>query len=571
MKNTLKKIISYYGNKPVNLLANSFKRDELLHTINNIPSIQLSFRSLCDLELLSTGALSPINRFMNKVDYIHVINTMRLHNGMLVAIPITLPVRDTENLHLDSEVCLRSPNNEALAIMRIEEIYTWDFVTETQMVYKTADSRHPMVAEMASWGPYYISGHISVVQSPTHYDFASLRMTPSQVRNRLERIAALDVVAFQTRNPMHRAHEELTKKAAERVGGMLLLHPVVGVTKPGDVEYYRRVQIYKVLYEKYYDKNKTILSLLPLAMRMAGPREALWHGLIRRNYGANYFIVGRDHAGPGLDSKGKPFYGPYEAQELFSKHSDELGVNMIPFSEMVYVPKTKQYREVNSLSKRTKYVSLSGTQVRDQYLAKGIPLPSWFTRTEVNDILSQAYPPMHRRGFCVWFTGLPCAGKTTIAEIVVTLLKEKSREVTLLDGDVVRTHLSKGLGFSKEDRDTNILRIGFMASEIVKHNGAVVCAAVSPYQSAREQVRQMMKDGSFILVYIHAPQSVCEKRDVKGLYKKARLGIIKGFTGVDDPYETPVSPEISVSTVHKKPEENANKIIDYLLAKKYIR
>jgi len=567
-----KTIIRPYGGTLVNLIAQQKnERRDLLNKINKLPSIQLSPRSVCDLELLSTGAYSPLDRFMNKADYTHVINTMRLTTGALFPIPITLSARETDNLHLDSELCLRSPNNEPLAVMRIEEIYTRDYAAEAQMVYKTTDSRHPMIAAMASWGPYYISGHINCIQSPAHHDFTSLRMTPRQVRDRLERMRASDVVAFQTRNPMHRAHEELTKKAAEQVGGILLLHPVVGVTKPGDVEYYRRVQIYKALYEKYYDKKQTILSLLPLAMRMAGPREALWHGLIRRNYGANYFIVGRDHAGPGLDSKGKPFYGPYEAQELFAQYSNELGVGMIPFSEMVYVPKTKQYQEVNSLSKRTTYVSLSGTQVRDQYLAKGVPLPSWFTRPEVNDILSQAYPPMHMRGFCVWFTGLPCAGKTTIAEILMTLLKERGREVTLLDGDVVRTNLSKGLGFSKEDRDTNILRIGFVASEIVKHNGAVLCAAVSPYQAAREQVRQMMSEGSLILVYVHAPLAVCEQRDIKGLYKKARLGLVKGFTGVDDPYEVPIFPEISVSTAHTKPEENANKIIDYLVKKKYIR
>jgi sulfate adenylyltransferase len=567
-----KTIIQPYGGKLIDLIIQQKdKRQDLLKKINRLPSIQLSPRSMCDLELLSTGAFSPLQGFMNKTDYTHVINTMRLHNGILFPIPITLPVHNTENIHLDNEICLRSLNNEPLAVMRVEEIYTWDFVTEAQMVYKTTDPRHPMVAEMASWGPYYVSGHIAVIQPPTHYDFASFRMTPKQVRNKLENLQASDVVAFQTRNPMHRAHEELTKKAAEQVGGILLLHPVVGVTKPGDVEYYRRVQIYKALYEKYYDKNKTILSLLPLAMRMAGPKEALWHGLIRRNYGVNHFIVGRDHAGPGLDSKGKPFYGPYEAQELFLKYSSELGVNMVPFSEMVYVPKTKQYHEVKSLRKKTTYISLSGTQVREQYLSKGTPLPTWFTRPEVNEILSEAYPPMRRRGFCVWFTGLPSAGKTTIAEILITLLKERGREVTTLDGDVVRTHLSKGLGFSKEDRDTNILRIGFVASEIVKHNGAVLCAAVSPYQSTREQVRQMMKEGAFILVYVHAPISVCEKRDVKGLYKKARLGIIKGFTGIDDPYEMPKSPEISLSTVHTTPEKNANKIIDYLVAKEYIR
>lgn len=570
---TMKKhIISAYGDKLIHLhVKEEEKRQQLKRKINTLPSLQLSLRSVCDLELLATGAFSPLTQFMNKANYETVMHLMRLKNGMLFPIPITLPVHDGEKLHLDTEVCLRSPNNEPLAIMRIEEIYPWEYKTEAQLVYGTTDQRHPMVAEMASWGSHYISGHLTVLQLPTHYDFASLRMTPHQVRHQLEAMGASDVVAFQTRNPIHRAHEELTKRAAEQVKGILLLHPVVGVTKPGDVEYYKRAQIYTALYKTYYDHKTTMLGVLPLAMRMAGPKEALWHGIIRRNYGANHFIVGRDHAGPGVDSQGKPFYEPYAAQELFAKHSEELGVCMVAFSEMVYIPAKKQYREIASLPKRTKYLSLSGTEVRDKYLAKGIPLPTWFTRPEVSTILSQAYPPMHQRGFCVWFTGLPSSGKTTIAEILLSFLKERGREVSLLDGDVVRTHLSKGLGFSKEDRDINILRIGFVASEIVKHNGAVLCAAVSPYENAREQVRQMMKDTAFILVHVHAPRSVCEKRDVKGLYKQARLGLIKGFTGVDDPYEIPKSPELSLSTVKTTPEKNAKVILDYLQKKQYIR
>jgi sulfate adenylyltransferase len=378
------------------------------------------------------------------------------------------------------------------------------------------------------------------------------------------------VVAFQTRNPLHRVHEELTKRAVEAVNGALLLHPAVGLTKPGDVDHYTRVRIYKALVEKYYEPSRTLLSLLPLAMRLAGPREALWHALIRRNYGANHFIVGRDHAGPGLDSRGKPFYGPYDAQELLAKHSAELGVKMVPFKTLAYLPDEDRYEEVDRIPEGKKILSLSGTQVREEYMASGRKLPEWFTRPEVAEILSAACPPRHRQGFCVWFTGLPCAGKSTIAEILTEMLMERGRQVTLLDGDVIRTHLSKGLGFSRADRDTNILRIGFVASEIARHNGVAVCAAVSPYRAARSQVRGMVGEDRFILVHVDTPIEVCEARDVKGLYARARAGEIRGFTGVDDPYETPEASDVRTTTIGTSPEEEAGLIVGLLARRGFL-
>jgi sulfate adenylyltransferase len=371
-------------------------------------------------------------------------------------------------------------------------------------------------------------------------------------------------VAFQTRNPLHRIHEELTKRAADEIDGSLLIHPVVGLTKPGDVDHYTRVRIYKTLVENYYDHDRTVLSLLPLAMRMAGPREAVWHAIIRRNYGATHFIVGRDHAGPGKDSSGQPFYGPYDAQELLAQHADEVGVQMVPFKELLYLEDQGEYVEATQVPAGARVASISGTQVREDYLAQGKLLPPWFTRPETAEILAQMHPPRYQRGFCVWFTGLSGAGKSTVAEILTSLLLERGRQVTVLDGDVVRTHLSRGLGFSREDRDTNILRIGFVASEVVRHNGAVICAAISPYRATRNENRALIGDENFIEVFVDTPLDVCEQRDTKGMYAKARRGEIKGFTGIDDPYEAPLDPEIVLKTVETTPEENARQIVAYL-------
>ena len=532
-----------------------------------LPSIQLSPRALCDLELLATGAFSPLDRFMGRADYLRVLAEMRLADGTLFPIPITLPV-DARDVHLDRQVVLRDARNNPLAIMWIEEAYSWDLTEEAQAVLGTTDSRHPLIPEMMRWGNTYISGRIQVLNLPKAYDFIELRRTPAQTRQALAALGHAHVVAFQTRNPLHRAHEELTKRAAASVGGSLLIHPVVGMTKPGDVDHYSRVRIYKALVENYYDQRSTLLSLLPLAMRMAGPREALWHAIIRRNYGATHFIVGRDHAGPGKDSHGRPFYGPYDAQALVRQYADEIGVQMIPFQELVYLADRDEYVEADRAPAGARVISISGTQVRDEFLAKGRPLPEWFTRRETAEILASTFPPRHKQGFCVWFTGLSGAGKSTVAEALVAMLMERGRQVTLLDGDVVRTHLSKGLGFSREDRDTNILRIGFVASEVVRHNGIAVCAAISPYRATRDAVRRMIEEigeGRFIEVFVDTPIEVCEQRDAKGMYARARRGEIKGFTGVDDPYEPPIAPEVTLDTVNESPERCAGRIIAYLV------
>jgi sulfate adenylyltransferase len=343
------------------------------------------------------------------------------------------------------------------------------------------------------------------------------------------------------------------------------------MTRPGDVDHYTRVRTYKALADNYYQSDRILLSLLPLAMRMAGPREALWHALIRRNYGANHFIVGRDHASPGVDSTGKPFYGPYDAQELLQQHQQELGVVMLPFNELLYLPDEDRYEEVGSIPNGTRTAAISGTQVRDEYLNQGRTLPPWFTRPETAEILAETYPPRHRQGVCVWFTGLSGAGKSTTAEALTVLLLERGRQVTLLDGDVVRTHLSKGLGFSKEDRDTNIQRIGFVAGEIARHGGVAVCAAISPYRGTRNEVRQMVGPDRFVEVFVDTPLEECERRDAKGMYAKARRGEISGWTGIDDPYEAPEHAEVVLDTLGHSAEDNARRILEHLQHAGFLR
>lgn len=564
-------LISPYGGKLVDLIVPPEQAADLKARAGGLPSIQLSDRATCDLELLATGAFSPLDRFMGHDDHRRTVGEMRLGDGTLFPIPVTLPVDDPSSIGLDGDVALRDSRNELLAVMTVQEAYEWDLDEVAGEVFGTHDVRHPLVSEMHRWGRVNISGPLRVLQTPPHQDFSALRKTPAATRATLVGYGHPNVVAFQTRNPLHRAHEELTKRAAARVDGVLLLHPVVGLTKPGDVDHYTRVRTYEALTRHHYEPDRVLLSLLPLAMRLAGPREALWHAIIRRNYGANHLIVGRDHASPGVDSTGKPFYGPYDAQAIVERFSTETGVRAVTFGEMVYVPDEDRYEEATALPEGARTVSISGTQVREDYLGQGRALPSWFTRPEVAEILAESHPPKHRQGVCVWFTGLSGSGKSTTAEALIGLLMERGRQVTLLDGDVVRTHLSKGLGFSKEDRDTNILRIGFVASEIVRHGGVAICAAVSPYSATRNAVRALVGSGRFIEVFVDTPLDVCEERDSKGMYAKARRGEITGFTGIDDPYEAPENPEITLDTVRSSVLDNARLVLDHLTENGFVR
>jgi sulfate adenylyltransferase len=564
-------LIEPYGGTLVDLLVSDAERESLTSLAAQLPRIQLTQRNLCDLELLATGAFSPLTKFMGKDDYLRVVYDMRLADGTLFPIPITLTIASTHNISAGAEIALVDEHNDLLAIMRVDDVYEWDREEHARLVYGTTDLRHPLVAEIQAWGDVCISGELKVLRLPKYYDFRRLRMTPAQVRAKLSEMGHDNVVAFQTRNPLHRAHEEMTKRAMQRINGALLLHPAVGMTKAGDIDHYTRVQSYKALVDKHYDHNATVLALLPLAMRMAGPREALWHAIIRRNFGANHFIVGRDHASPGVDSNNRPFYGPYDAQRLLTEHAGEIGVQPMFFSEMVYLTDERRYEESSQVLAGRRTATISGTKVREDFLQRGRPLPSWFTRPEVAAILSAAHPPRHHQGFCLWFTGLSGSGKSTTADILTIKLLEHGRQVTVLDGDVIRTHLSKGLGFSREDRDTNIRRIGFVASEIVRHGGGVICAAISPYRATRNECRSMMGSDRFCEVFVATPLEVCEDRDPKGMYALAREGQLKGFTGIDDPYEPPHNAEITLDTVSCSAEENAERIVMYLIERGFVR
>ncbi|MBL8097076.1 MAG: bifunctional sulfate adenylyltransferase/adenylylsulfate kinase [Anaerolineales bacterium] len=560
-----------YGGRLILLLPdNADQAKERARRASRLPSLQLNARALCDLELLMSGGFSPLDGFMGAADYRSVLESMRLANGMLFPIPITLPVSADFSVGLDGEVALRDPRNNLLAILRVAERYRRDPETESLAVAGTRDMAHPLVSEMAGWGPDAISGPIEGIALPQHFSFTDLRLTPEQTRARLAEMGNPNVVAFQTRNPIHRAHEELTKRAAQETRSTLLLHPVVGLTKPGDIDAHARVRCYRAVAAGYFDPGQTLLSVLPLAMRMAGPKEAIWHAIIRRNFGANAFIVGRDHAGPGRDSAGRPYYAADAAQVLAQTHQDELGVKILPFEELVYNADTDAYIP-SSQASGPGIRRISGTDVRERYLDAGLPLPKWFTRPEIASILAETNVARHHQGFCIWFTGLSGAGKSTIAEILVELLLAHGRQVTLLDGDVVRTHLSKGLGFSRADRDANVLRIGFVASEVTRHNGVALCAAVSPYETTRNQVRQLVGSERFVLIHVNTSLEVCETRDVKGLYAKARRGEVIGVTGIDDPYELPGSPDLVVDGATDEALTHALRVLELLQSRGLVR
>jgi sulfate adenylyltransferase len=560
-------LISPYGGKLVNLLVPDAERAGILARVPALPSLQLSERNVCDLELLACGGFSPLTTFMGKADYERVLGEMKLADGSLWPLPITLTANRAELPPIGSDLVLRDASFDILAVMTLTEAYEWDRQKEALSAYGSDDVRHPMTAELAVWKELCISGPIRMLYMPRHMDFRELRRTPTQVREALQALGKSNVVAFQTRNPLHRVHEELTKRAACAIDGTLLIHPVVGLTKPGDVDYFTRGRCYKILWDKYYDKSVSLLSFLPLAMRMAGPKEAVLHAIIRQNYGANHMIVGRDHAGPGTNSKGEEFYGPYDSQALMKRLENAMGVKMIPYEELVYDPQTYAYLEEKDALSGASVLRLSGTQVRNDYLAVGRPLPEWFTRPECAQILLEVYRERRSQGFCLWFTGLSGSGKSCIASLVTSALLEHGRRSTLLDGDVVRTHLSKGLGFSKEDRDTNILRIAFVASEIVRHGGAVIVAAISPYRLARQEARSLVGD-NFFEVFVDTPLEVCERRDSKGIYARARDALARGqpmhFTGIDDPYEAPLGPELTLKGYDEDPISTASQVLHLL-------
>jgi len=537
-------------------------------------SWDLTERQLCDIELLLNGAFSPLDGFLNQADYDAVVKDMRLTSGVLWPVPITLDVTEefAAELKKGDKLALRDLEGVILATLEVGDIWTPDKKAEAQGVYGTSDETHPAVHYLYNIAnPVYVGGKLKGIEAPTHYDFKHLRESPSEVRTRFKKLGWRKVVAFQTRNPMHRAHQEISLRAAREVEANLLIHPVVGMTKPGDVDHFTRVRCYEHILA-HYPEQTTSLSLLPLAMRMGGPREALWHAIIRKNYGCTHIIIGRDHAGPGKDAKGEDFYGPYDAQELLKEYEQELDISMVPFRMMVYADNKAQYIPIDAATDDDTVLNIAGTELRRR-LQEGLEIPKWFSFPEVVTELRRTHPPRHKQGFTVFFTGLSGSGKSTIANALMSKLMEiGGRQISLLDGDIVRKNLSSELGFSKEHRDLNIRRIGYVASEITRNGGIAICAPIAPYASTRRQVRETISPvGGFVEIHVATALEICEERDRKGLYALARAGKIKEFTGISDPYEDPENAEMVIDTADISPDLAAHRILVKLESMGFIR
>jgi len=561
-------LVQPHGGELINLILGREAAAETKAESRDFPSWDLTPRQICDLEMLLNGGFSPLTGFMNKAEYESVCSDMKLSSGFLWPMPITLDVTEAFAKTLksgSSKIALRDAEGVMIAILHVEDVWQPDRQAEGKAVFKSTSAAHPGVAYLMNRSnPWYVGGRLEGLQLPSHYDFKGLRLTPAELRADFANLGWRRIVAFQTRNPMHRAHVELTFRAAKQVEASLLIHPVVGMTKPGDVDYFTRVRCYQLLVGKY-PAGTAKLALVPFAMRMGGPREAIWHALIRKNYGCTHLIIGRDHAGPGKDTDGKPFYGPYEAQELFAKHQEQIGVTQVPFQMMVYLEDKDKYFPADEVPKDARVLNISGTELRSR-LNEGGDIPSWFTYPEVATELRRSFPPRAKQGFTIFFSGLSGAGKSTIANVLMTkFLEVGGRPVTMLDGDLVRKHLSSELGFSKEHRDINIRRIGYVASEITKNGGIAICAPIAPYDATRKDVRALIEPvGGFILVHLSTSVDVCERRDRKGLYAKARAGILKEFTGISDPYEEPTDAELHINTAELSPEEAAQEIVLHL-------
>lgn len=548
------------------------KRKLLFRQSLALKRIVLTARQLCDVELILSGAFTPLSGFMTEEQYEHVVSSMRLPTGALWPIPVVLDVTDGQAFTKGEKITLCDEYNKPVAIMHVRSIYQPDKKKEAKSVYGTTDTNHFGVGFlMNKTGDTYIGGTIEGIAPVDRFDFTSFRHTPAELRSWFAKKKWNKIIGFQTRNPLHRAHFSMMRHAAKAYNANILVHPVVGMTKDGDIDHITRVRCYQILVNNHMS-DFAALSLLPLAMRMAGPKEAVFHAIIRKNYGCTHFIVGRDHAGPGKNARGIPYYGPYDAQELLKSHEKELGITMIPFSEMVYVPGKKIFLPVNDVPKGVRIKRVSGTSVR-AILREGKPVPKWISFPDIVSELRKGITKDKKDGLTIFFTGLPCAGKSTIARILMSKLMEKQdKKVTFLDGDVIRHNLSKGLGFSKEDRNTNIRRIGFVASEITKHGGIAVCAAVSPYEEARSANRALISSyGHYVEVYVATPIRECKRRDIKGLYKRGAMGKVLKVTGVDDPYEVPKHPEIVLDTLHHNPVALADRIIQYLERNNLIR
>ena len=540
------------------------------------PSVNLNKRQLCDLELLLNRAFYPLTGYLGRDDYECVLQDMRLSDGTLWPMPICLDVdeKTAHSLENGQSLVLRDDEGFMLAVLTVKDIWKPDKKAEAQEVFGTTDgNKHPGVRDLYEHvGSYYVGGSIEGLHLPIHYDFKELRLTPSEVHRRFSLNGWRHVIGFQTEKHLHCAHKEMTLRAARRAGANILLQPVVGLTHPGDLDHYTQVRCYQTIVKKY-PKNMIMLSLIPLAMRRAGPREALWQAVIRKNYGCSHFMVAGDHGDPFVSNgNNERFYPIGAAQELVASYEEETDIKMVPLKKMVYVEEKAEYIPEDEVKSGMNVKEISSSELRRR-LENGLDIPGWFSYPEVVAELRYAYPPRSKQGFTVFITGLSGAGKSTLAKVLmVKFMEMRDRPVTLLDGDIVRRNLSSELTFSKEHRNLNITRIGFVASEITKNGGIAICAPIAPYEESRRHNRELISSyGGYIEVFLSTPLDICEQRDRKGLYAKARTGKMKGVTGVDDPYVSPANPEITIDTTEVTPDEAAQEVLLYLAEHGYIR
>jgi len=568
-------LITPYKGELVNLLLGSANAERIKTESESYPAVLLSQRQKCDLELLVTGALSPLTGFMTQKEYESVINNASLPDGTVWPIPyyIDLTEEQAESINVGDVIALRDIEGFMPAVMTVESKWQPDKSLEAENVYGTTDAEHPGVDYlMNTVGDVYIGGRVDAIELPFNYDFEALRFTPAELRQHFEKLGWRSIVAFHTSKPMHAVHYEMTMRASKQANAHILIHPVVGMAKPGDLHYYSRVHCYEAIL-KQYPKSLVSLALIPMAMRMAGPREALMNAIIRQNYGCTHYIVGTEHAGPpNVRDSGKRFYTTGASQKYVDQYKDDIDIEIINIEELCYDEDKERFMtRTGSKQALCSSESFSNSRILNSLL-KQEDIPAWVTFPEVLEALNKSYPPRSQQGLTLFFTGFSGSGKSTLARIIYAkFIEEGKRPVTLLDGDVVRLNLSSELGFSKKDRNTNVRRIGYVASEITKNRGVAICAPIAPYNEIRREVRNKIEEyGSFIEIHVSTSIEECENRDRKGLYAKARKGIIPEFTGISDPYDVPENPEIRVDTKDVSPVQAAQDIYLYLIREGYI-
>lgn len=566
--------IAAHGGNLINLYLSEDSLDREKLAAGDMPEWHLTPIQLCDIELLLNGGFSPLQGFMSQADYDGVTNNMRLEDGTLWPMPIVLDVPEdfAASLNKGDSIALRTPEEALVATLEISDIWTPDKALECEKIYGTKDKNHPGVKYLLeNSGNVYIGGKLKGIEPPVHYDFRQYRHSPESLRAEFTQRRWRKIIAFHTRSPMHRAQTEVATNAAISNEANLVIHPAIGITKPGEPDPYTRVKCYEAVVNRL-PQPTTMLSLLPLAMRMAGPREALWHAIIRRNFGFTHIIIGKDHGSSGNDSTNL-FYEPYAAQAFVKEHETEIGIEVIPVDHRVYVQERAEFLPLKDVGDDQTTKTLHRDELHRR-LWEDLEIPDWFSYPEVITALKRAYIPRHVQGLTIFFTGLSGSGKSTVANaLAVRMLEQNKRTVSLLDGDHIRKSLSSELGFSKEHRDINILRIGYVASEIAKAGGIAICAPIAPYEKTREAIRDLLheKGAGFVEIHISTPLETCEARDRKGLYAMARKGLIKEFTGISDPYEIPENPDLRIDTTETSPQEAVNTILLKLEHLGYLR